>query len=248
MKTTKFTLRLYSLKKEINPNGGISLNDMSEIVGALSKAIELGDIKCTVNQIHNEAYNIVISTEDERGYSNYLDLWQNIKNSNNQLRLRESQSDFGKILSKYTKSGICFAGLDKKEKLIHKIEKVIQEGLPKYFYEVDDLYGRIIEVGGKNEEKPHIRVRPLNGDPILIHTTAEQDLNLSKYYKQVDNVYFSVKYKINYVDHSIIDCSLENYAIPSNLKLHEAINTINEKYPNLFDTYDPTQRIIENRQ
>lgn len=248
MSRTKFTLRLYSQKKEINPNGGVSLSDMAEIVGALSKAIELGDIKCTVSQIHNEAYNIVISTDDERGYSNYLDLWQNIKDSNGQLKLRESQSEFGKVLSKYTKNGICFAGLDKKEKLIFKIEKVIQEGLPKYFFEVDDLYGRIIEVGGKNEDKPHIRVRPLNGDTILIHTTAEQDLKLSKFYKQVDNIYFSVKYKINFTDHSVIECSLEDYAIPSNSRLHEAINAIHEKYPNLFDSYDLTQRIIDNRQ
>lgn len=221
---TKFTLRVYSHTQDITPEGGLSLQEISEIVGALSKAIELGDIKCTVNNVHNEALNIVIATKDERGYANYLDLWKNIKKSNGQLLLRESQSEFGSIVSKFTKKGVCFAGLDEKEKVIAKIEKVVTENLPKFFYEIDDVYGRIIEVGSKNEANPHIRVRLLNGDTLLIHTTNEQDQSLARYYKKIDNIYFSVKYKINFTDHSIIECSLDDYSIPENYKLHEVVN------------------------
>jgi hypothetical protein len=120
--------------------------------------------------------------------------------------------------------------------------------IPKHFYELDDVYGRIIEVGGKNEDKPHIRVRKLNGESQLIYTTPEQDESIAKFYKKVDNIYFSVRFKINFLDHSIIECELDDYSIPNNAKLHESINLVNEKYPNLFESYDPTQRIIENRQ
>jgi hypothetical protein len=248
MSIIKFTLRIYSLKKDITPDGGISLGEFSEIVGALSKAIELGDIKCTINEVHNEAYNLVVATEDDRAYGNYVDLWKNIEKSNGHLLLRESQSEFGNVVSKFTKRDIFFAGLDKDEKLLGKVEKVITEGIPKHFFEVDDVYGRIIEVGGRNEEKPHIRVKKLDGETLLIHTTAEQDAALAKYYKKVDNIYFSVRYKINFLDHSIISCSLDDYSIPGNYRLHEAVDVVNEKYPNLFEGYDPTSSIIENRQ
>lgn len=249
MSTTKFTLRLYGIKyKDITPNGGLSLSDISEIVGALSDAIELGDIKCTINEIHNEAYNIVIATDDERGYNNYVDLWKNIDRSNGHLLLRESQAPFGNVISKFTKKGVGFAGLDDKENLIAKIEKVITEGLPKYFYEIDDVYGRIIEIGGKNENKTHIRVKQLNGETILIYTTPEQDESIYKFYKKVDNIYFSVRFKINFLDHTIIESELDGYSIPNNYKLHESANLVSEKYPDLFGSYDPTLRIIENRR
>ena len=130
----KFVLKLYKKDGTLSPENGLSLADLSEIFKALSKAIELEDIKCTINDVENKSQDLMFITDDERGYHNYTNLWENIKKSNGKLNLRESQQDFGRVLYKQTRKGICFAGIDNERKEIAKVEHIIEEGLPKHYF------------------------------------------------------------------------------------------------------------------
>ena len=246
----KFTLRLYNKANSINPINGMTLSELSEIIKAVSKAVELEDIKCTLNKVENKSQSLVFITNDKRGHDNYTNLWERIEQSNGRLgTLSDSQKDFGNVVVRYSKQGVCFAGLDNENKELSKVEKYLKESLPKYYIEEDEISGRIIEIGGRNEERPHIIVRDTYDNYRTISISEKQDSELYKYYKKHRNLSFIVDFKYDFSNHSILSAKLKSFYIPGDYDFFSAIEEVNKKYPDLLSNLvDPAQSIIESRR
>jgi len=246
----KFTLSLYNKTNSINPVSGMRLSELSEIIKAVSKAVELEDIKCTLHDVVNRSQSLVFITSDKRGHDNYIDLWDRIKKSNGRITtLSDTQKDFGEVVTKYTKQGIYLKGLDTKDKEIAKIEKYFKESLPRYYFEVDEISGRIIEIGGRNEDRPHIIVNDTYDNQRTIRINEKQDLELYKYYKKNRNISFIVEFKYDFSNGKIISAKLKNYYTPGGYDYYSAVKKVKEDYPNIFENLqDPVQSIIESRK
>jgi len=246
----KFKLSLYNKQNTINPISGLSLSDLSEIIKAVSTAVELEDIHCTLNSIENSSQTMIFVTQDRRGHDNFTNLMERVRTSEGKLSsLSPSQQDFGRILVKYTKKGVCFAGFNNQDVELLRIERYLKELLPKYYFEIDEINGKIIEIGGRNEDKPHILVKDSYDNLNLIYISEKQDGQLSKYYKRLENMSFIVKFKYDFSTRSILDAELKSFYVPGNYDFYLGIEEVNKKYPSIFsELTDPVHSILEARK
>jgi|GEM_PF-1675785 len=233
----KFSLRIDDKSHSLTKEDGVPIDLIGELLHSLSKAIEVPESQVVLHEIRGNCYALGFVTNDERSYSNFKIVHQNI-NANPIHNLTPSEREYAKVINKVIKKHKVFIeALDRDNNRLVKIVKLPEVETKGHIHYTDTIYGTIIVLGSRNEEKLSMVVKTTDGTKPTIHISEEQEDELRKH---LEYVYRKADFKMTLkVRSSLIKddyhYTLESFEIPSRSTLFEELEIVRNENPGIFN-------------
>ncbi len=205
MQTFNYILKIDDDENSLNISNGISIADLGNLLTSLYAAVELHkDDKLILTAISNGSYSIQLSTDS-------LHIYQALKLVHSNI-LKENFNDLSIGERKYIRTLKSILGdkrylevYDAQNESSDLIRTVNLPKSPEYYYETEEVYGIISQIGARDLDSQSI-IR-LSGKNYKIKVTPHQDEELKKYYKG-NKILLTLKIRRSLKDNNPIDAEL----------------------------------------
>ncbi|WP_294288481.1 hypothetical protein [uncultured Chryseobacterium sp.] len=214
----KFSLKIDDHNHSLNAEDGISIDTVSEILKTLYNAIDDGTkAKCTLSSIRGNCYALDFSTQNITQKEKFISLHKKIEElSIDELNTHELK--YATVLNIIFKKGFYINAYSEGER-IAKLNKILVDSTPEFYYRQRTIYGVISEQGGKsvNSDVKHIIV---DGYGKKIKINNELDLQLKKHYR-TDKLAIKIRIKVSIKTGAEFSAEIINFRVISKNTLLE---------------------------
>lgn len=223
-KTFKFTLKLDDEEKSLSAKDGLPFQKLGELLIALYKAVDSGEnTKCTLSEIITGSYGAILSTDDERTYSNLEIVHRNIE-QNPIDELEGAQRDYAYTLKRVLGGKLRIIALNNENKEVASIKDLDKTTNIETYYSTETLYGVLSQIGSPhvNATKKYIYI---DGVDYRISVTREQDSDLKQYYT-THKLRVKVRHKRSAADGHIMSAEMLSFVVVEQTDIIDTLKDI----------------------
>ncbi len=229
----KCKLQIEGLYRKLSLEDGINLKDLAELLTKLSKCLGKNSNKFILTDIENTSYSPIIDTDDLEVVEDFNKVHQIISETELE-RLPKDFQDYAKSLNKILFANNLYITTHNSinERSI-KLTALTKLDAKQFYFSITTLNGKIVSLYGRNEDKPAIAVKLASTEDVIINVTADQEKEISNFYKGL-NLRLRVRLKKDIKNGNIIGAALIDYTIPNELSFLESIERVKLEYGDIF--------------
>ncbi|MDX2070614.1 MAG: hypothetical protein SFV55_19455 [Haliscomenobacter sp.] len=235
-----YVLKFEDKQRPFKDGHGIPLGRMVELLAVLVKAVGATDAKDLVlKDVLHESYGLNLATPDATIHHNLKVIHANI--SQNELKgFSDAQMNYARKLKAIIGDQLSLEAYDPQDNERYSVTQFDLPTLPKYYFELGDVYGILTSIGSPNLTEKAKSVIRIAGFAHNVEVTAEQEMELLPYFKKAKLV-FSIRKRIDMATKEIKGAMLEDFKLSNPRSFAEMAEELKAAQPDgLFNEIENT--------
>ncbi len=226
-------LQIEGLYRKLSLEDGLNFKDLTELFQKLSKCLGKEANKFTLTHIENTSYSPLLETDDLEVVNSFNVIHEYISATEVE-RLSKEQQDYARALNKILfANNLYLTTHNSNDETSFKLTGLTKLDSKQYYFSITTLYGKVVSLYGKNEDRPSIAIITSSGQDYYINVTPEQEKEVSHFYKGL-NLRLRVRLKKDIKDGNVLQCNLIDYTIPNDLTFLQSIENVRLEYGDIF--------------
>ncbi|QEM07445.1 hypothetical protein DIU31_029555 [Mucilaginibacter rubeus] len=237
-------LQIEGNNRKLSNEDGINIKDLTELLSKLIRCLGDKAATFTLIDIENSSYSPTLDTDDEVGVDKFNEIHEAV-GDNNFKRLPKYEKDYAIALNKLLfEKGLHITVSNTRDERKIKLSSLTKKEDKNYYYSITSITGQVQALYGKVEANPHVFVRTSNGFEYSIYVTREQELQLSKFYKNA-NIRFRIRSRIEIANGEATQSNLLDFTL-LNDKFYNTVQNVKKEYGDIFDHIEDSAQLLQN--
>jgi len=240
--TNTFYIKFSDSNKKLNPENGIPIGLLSELLDNLEKLIKEDTSSTYLKEVKNESYGILLYSTSVERHNKIKSLHQKLEPNNLKILPHseiENIAPYAKTVKKVLKlydDVVLEIYPDNDKRLGLTIDNIVLSNDKKYKYStITTVTGYLTLIGGKTmQEKPHIRI---DGYDKAIYLSKEAEKVLKTHHKE-NRVQCQIREK--YATDGKVKCELLKYKImPNSENIIDSLSKLSDNDLDFIKDFNP---------
>jgi len=220
MKTFDFILRFDDNSHSLTAKNGLSVRDLSELLGSLYEALNVSDAdKLVLSEVKGNCYAINLTTNNELVHENLKVVHKKIS-INDYQGFNKKQIKYANKISSILNGKLYLQAYNENKDFKVDVNEINIPKLPKYYHEISSVKGIITSIGGRSiDGASYVRI---NGHNYDIKVTSSQEKKLIPFFKK-NQMRLVLNKKISTDDKQVKSAELESFEPTENISFNQNI-------------------------
>jgi len=231
----EFTLRFEGKTKSLSKDDGLTIEQLSELLSSMHKAIQPGDKeKIVLNEIRGNCYALNVVTNNEPLYHKLVVVHRNIQDGKYDT-LNKFQRQYASKMKAIIGNELTLQCYSPHDTSRLNLSEITVPEIPEFYYEISEEVGIITAIGGRIlDGKSYVSLDSVHHQ---FKINSIQEKELIKHFKK-NKIRLTVKNKIEIESGEVKSSEVLDFDVVSSVSFQESVIRFRTKYPDAFENED----------